>query len=583
MSYLRGKLAWIARAWEGSYSFLPALIFMTLLSAATTLVYPLVFGWLLDELRTAGERGSIEASQVQTMVWILLAVGLARFIAGFYPAVRAHVNYRIERLVRLHYFHRVLQKGQGFFNRFRTGDVITRLTDDVAGYPKIAWFSCSGLFRALNSGTQVLLCLAVMFWLDWSLALWSLLPIGPMVFVYLALKERLDKATQAQRNAASQTSDGLEAYFSGVAVVQAQVAEDRIARAMGEQLSERAVHELRMAKLWVAFTTFFQASNVVGQLVIVLVGGLRVLDGSLGLGAFFAFYHYMGLLLGPMMDLPNLLVTSRQAFVCMDRLDELDHFDRAGEGGACQGERLLEGLERLEVSELTFSYPGPAPDPEFPLSEAPFQLGPLTLQLKRGERLAIVGEVGAGKTTLIRLLAGAASPAQGSLTIDGVPLSDLEGESYRRAVGYVPQAPVLFTATIRENVLLGRPEDPLRLEQTLRLAGLWEEVQAFPEGLDHPLGLRGTGLSGGQRQRMTIARALYGEPQLLLLDDLTAALDAENEERFWEGVLDAHPELTALVITHREATAKRCDRILELTRGVRGLSSVLPSSGPRGL
>ena len=147
---------------------------------------------------------------------------------------------------------------------------------------------------------------------------------------FLAKRE----ASQRQRAAASETSAALESYFSGVTVVQAHVAEDRIGDAMGAQLNERAVHELRLAKLWVAFSIFFQATNVVGQLVIVLVGGLRVLDGSLGLGTFFAFYHYLGLLLGPMMDLPNLLVTSRQAFVCMERLDELDEFDREGEGGA---------------------------------------------------------------------------------------------------------------------------------------------------------------------------------------------------------------------------------------------------------
>lgn len=582
MSYLREKARWIARAWTGSWTFLPALVFMTFLSAGVTLVYPLIFGKILDRLREISERRTIAEGEVSTLVWILLAVGFARFLAGFYPAVRAHVNYRIERFVRASYFHRVMQKGHAFFTRFRTGDVITRLTDDVAGYPKVAWFSCSGLFRALNSGTQVVLCMAVMFWLDARLALWSLVPIVPMLVVYLLLKKQLREASQAQRAAASETSASLESYFSGVSVIQAHVAESRIGDAMGEQLSERAVHELRLAKLWVAFSIFFQATNVVGQLVIVFVGGLRVLDGSLGLGTFFAFYHYLGLLLGPMMDLPNLLVTSRQAFVCMERLDEIDDYDREGEGGACRGTRPVDKVQHLNAADLAFGYPFPPP-PALHLEDAAhapppsgagpvevpeaFSLGPIELDLKEGERLAVIGEVGAGKTTLLRLLAGTCEPDRGEIRLDGVPLQELAGEDYRRAIGYVPQTPVLFTATIRENVLMGREEDAERLETTLRLAGLWEEVQGFPTGLDHPLGILGTGLSGGQRQRLTIARALYGEPKLLLLDDLTAALDAENEERFWEGVLDAHPELTALVVTHREATAKRCDRILEMSGG----------------
>ena len=146
MSYLREKARWIARAWTGSWGFLPVLIFMTFLSAGVTLVYPLVFGRILDRLREIGERGTIAEGEVSTLVWILLAVGFARFLAGFYPAVRAHVNYRIERFVRARYFHRVMQKGHAFFTRFRTGDVITRLTDDVAGYPKVACLAARGCF-----------------------------------------------------------------------------------------------------------------------------------------------------------------------------------------------------------------------------------------------------------------------------------------------------------------------------------------------------------------------------------------------------------------------------------------------------
>jgi ATP-binding cassette subfamily B multidrug efflux pump len=561
VSYLRRKAGWIGRAWEGSRGFLPVLLFMTVLSTSVTLVYPLVFGQVLEQIRSLGEAGADApqvARQARVLVFVLLAIALARFLAGFYPAWRALVNSRIEWFVRERYFTRVLSKGHTFFTRFRTGDLVTRLTDDIAGYPKIAWFCCSGLFRALDSTSRVVFCLAVMIWLDPSLALWSLLPVPLMIAVFVALNRRLRDAAQAQREAASETSATLESFFSGVTVIQAHNAEERLGDTLAEHLRERGIHELRLARLWVLFSIFFQAVNVVGQLIVVLVGGLRVLDGSLDLGTFFSFYLYLGLLLGPMMDLPNLLVTARQAFVCMERLDELDDFDRGGEGGACRGERDMGDLERLELCQGMFRYPPRAED------DTAFSLGPMDLELKAGERMALVGEIGSGKTTLLRLLSGVLPPTSGEVAVNGIPLRELDGPSYRRALGYVPQTPILFSASVEENVLLGRLKDPVQLERALRLAGLWDEVQALPGGLSHELGLRGRGLSGGQRQRLTIARALYGSPRLLLLDDLTAALDAENEERFWAGVLEEWPDLTVLAATHREATARRMDRRVTL-------------------
>jgi ABC-type multidrug transport system fused ATPase/permease subunit len=189
------------------------------------------------------------------------------------------------------------------------------------------------------------------------------------------------------------------------------------------------------------------------------------------------------------------------------------------------------------------------------------------LELRAGEQVAVVGEVGAGKTTLVRALAGIVAPQEGVVRLNGKPLMSLDGPEVRRAIGLVPQEPVLFTATIRENVLLGREGDDTRIWRALDLAGLANEVRALPDGLDHQLGLRGRGLSGGQRQRLTIARALYGDPQLLLLDDITAALDAENEDRFWEQVAQELPDATILVVTHRAATAKRMERALTLDAG----------------
>lgn len=568
VSYLAGKIRWIGRTWRPHLRWLPVLLCMTFVSTAVTLAYPLVFGYVLEQIRQLGAQETAAVgldTEVRRLIGILLAIGLARFLASFYPAFRAWVNSRIELLTRERFFSIVLRKGYRFFTQFRTGDVVTRLTDDIAGYPKIAWFCCSGLFRALDSASRVVCCLAVMVWLDWALALYSLIPVPLMIGFFLALNRSLGRAALAQRAAASETSDFLEASFSGVSVLQAHNAEARLGDALARKLELRSEAEVRLARLWVMFSIFFQALNVVGQLVVVVVGGLWVIDGTLSLGTFFSFYLYLGLLLGPMMDLPNLFVTARQAFVCMERLEEMAAFDPERELDADRGDAPLESIEEVSLQGVSYAYARKAEDGRSHVRVE--TLKAVDLRVERGERVAIVGEIGAGKTTLVRALAGVLPPQEGAVLLNGRPVTDYQGPAFRRAIGFVPQDPVLFAATVRENVVLGREEDPDRLARALAFAGMTQEVEALPEGLDHSLGLRGRGLSGGQRQRLTIARALYGDPQLLLLDDITAALDAENEERFWERVFQAWPEATVIVVTHRAATARRMQRALTLDRG----------------
>jgi len=571
LRYVRDKVRWIARRWEGRAGWIPVLVFMTLVSTAVTVAYPRVFGHVLEQIRGLESVDTLAAdvdAEVQTMVWILLAIGLARLVAGFYPAFRALLNSKIELVTRETFFAIVLRKGHRFFNRFRTGDVVTRLTDDIAGYPKIAWFCCSGLFRALDSSSRIVFCLAVMLYLDVSLALYSLIPVPFMVGLFLFMEQRLARAVKAQRSAASETSDFLEASFSGVSIVQAMNAEGRLGDALARQLADRELAEVRLAHLWVIFSIFlFQALNVVGQLVVVVVGGLRVLDGTLTLGDFFSFYLYLGLLLPPMMDLPNLFVTARQAFVCMERLDELEAFDAEGGFDAGRGAEPLDAIRELRLEGVSFSYPRDLAKEGLDPGPQRAALSEVDLAVAARERVAVVGEIGAGKTTIVRLLAGILTPDAGAVRVNGRDQAAFQGPSLRRALGYVSQDPVLFSASVRENILLGREEDPARLASCLEMSGLEEEVAGLGGGLDHELGLRGSGLSGGQRQRLTIARALYGDPSFLLLDDITAALDAENEERFWERVFAAWPDVTVLVVTHRAATARRMQRAITLREG----------------
>lgn len=582
---MREKVRWIWDTWRPLRAWFVILAVFTLLSSLVSLAYPLALGAIIDQVEEA--LADPQATQHQALVrdalLILFAIGLARFGANYYPALRAYLNDRIEQSVRATYFAVVLRKGERFFSRFRTGDLVTRLTDDIADYPKIAWFCCSGIFRAVDSASKFLFCLAAMLILDPRLALLSIVPLPAMAILFFILKRRLRRRVERQRRAISATNDILEASFSGVRVIKAHNAEGRQVEALERQLRDRIGAEFDVITLWQLIDGFYNSLSAVGQVIVVAYGGLLVIRGEMSPGTFYAFYVYLAMLVQPLLDLPNLFVTGRQAFVCIDREEEIRRSETREEGGTFRGARSPGTFERLDVRGLSYAYPR-ARDPadqagepdeqrafEFrPVSEAASSdpvLAGIDLQLEQGEKLAIVGRVGAGKSTLLRLIAGALNPQAGEIRINGHPLPELSAAEVRPRIGLVDQRAALFSDSLRENVLMGRPLDQGRLDAAVAAVGLTEEIGRLPEGIDQRLGQGGVALSGGQRQRLAIARAIYGRPELLLLDDLTSALDAENEDRLWRYLEELTPRAAFLVVTHRIATARAMDRIAIMDEG----------------
>jgi ATP-binding cassette subfamily B protein len=256
-----------------------------------------------------------------------------------------------------------------------------------------------------------------------------------------------------------------------------------------------------------------------------------------------------------MMDIPNLFVTSRTAFACIDREIEIEETPGGTEQWG-QGTYRLPHFESIELKNVSFSYNGETPT-----------LAGIDLRLERGRRVAVVGAVGSGKTTLLKLIASQLPPSQGEIILNNWPLADYDLSSYRAVTGYIPQEATLFSESVSENVSFGRDLDEGDIEHALRLGQVWYEMTALPEGLSQVLGQKGLSISGGQKQRLAIARALAGGPQLLLMDDCTSALDAENERAFWDEFSRRYPEAACLIVTHRLATARQADEIYVLDQG----------------
>ncbi len=539
-------MRWIAAYWRGHRGHIAVLLLLTVVSSGVALGFPLVFRYVLDNLEPVLEGGS----RLRRIMLVLGALALGRFVAGLYPGARAWLNSKIGLDVRDDVFDSLKEKDYRFWGRFRPGDLTTRLTDDIVEYPRIGWFSCSAVFRALESSARLLFCLAVMVLISWRLTLLAVVPLPLMLYIFYRVEHRLGRKVEESRRATSHTNDLLDSTFAGISIVKAYGAEEGQKSRLRRLLERRVDIEMDIARLMMLVHSLYNFIGHFGKVLVVLVGGILVIRQRIGLGDFYAFYVYLDLLLAPMMDIPNLFVTSRQAFASIDReVEILDFPDRL---------RRLEGedpgpIAGVKLREAGFRYP-----------EGPGLTG-ISLDVEAPAVVAVVGEVGSGKTTLLKMLAGLLPAQEGTVLLNGVPLERIPEDALSARLGYVPQESVLFSETVADNVRLGRPIAERRVALALETAGL--PSGELHLGARRLLGQGGTGVSGGQRQRVAIARALAGEPSLLLLDDCTAALDAEREEALWKRLGPAASGAITFVVTHRESTVQHADRVILLHEG----------------
>lgn len=535
------------------------MLFLTLFSSAVTIGYPLVYKYLIDTLKNTLDQNSSIASIDQTTVKLIgmfAVIGFARSLANLYPAFRALLNSRIEMDVRQYYFNIIIEKGYKFFQKFRTGDLVTRLTEDIWGFPKIGWFACSGIFRAVESSSKFIFCIAFMLMMNWKLALLSIIPLPIMLFIYYKVGVTLHKRAMDRQRIISRTNDALESAFSGIRIIKSFNGEQNQAKEFKKILKDRVGVELRLMKMWMGIMNIYGGIQLGGQLIVIIVGGWMVIKGELTLGEFYAFYVYLTLIGPPLLDLPQLFVSSKQVFPSIDREIEIEDTP-GGIEGIYPGTISVKAIDSIKLDQISFKYE----------SELGYALQDINLTMKKGQRIAIVGEVGSGKSTLIKLIAGLLPAQNGNFYINNQLIKEIDIKQYRSKVGYIPQESNLFSESVLDNVRIGRDMPESAIITALEIAQVREEMEGLPQGLEQILGQKGLTISGGQKQRLAIARAVAGDSEILLMDDVTASLDAENEKRFWISFLQKNPTASCIIATHRLATAQQADVIYVLDQG----------------
>ncbi len=488
---------------------------------------------------------------VNRVIMLFLAIGVAQLVTGFYPAIRGWVNIRFEHILRMTYFKHITTKDYTFYQKFRTGDIVTRLTDDLSDFPKISWFLCSGIFRAVNSFSMIVFSLIVMFSINYQLTFLSIAPLPLMMAVFYFTSDKLYKNFERNQQAISNINNQLEMSFSGIRIVKSYVSEEKYNRFFDTALAHRFKTEMSVVKLNAILSLIYQYIDYFAQIGVILFGGYMAVKGIISVGTFFLFYTYLSMMIYPLLDLPQLFVSGKQAYVNIDRLEEMRTFHsfyKKPEEGS-----IVSGYNSLNFNEVSFRYPA---KPEMVFSD-------VTFELQKQEKMLILGATGAGKSTVTKLILGLIQPSQGTIRYNGIDINDINIASLRDVVAYVPQEPALFSGTIRENIMLARPEasdaDYKRAVDTAQLQG---EIALFPDHDETKVGQRGLEVSGGQKQRITIARALIKKPRLLILDDITASLDAENEEKLWNALQINYPDTSAIVISQRLSTLRYVDTVL---------------------
>src|SRR3954471_22478762 len=512
--------------------------------------------------------------EVQIAVGLLLLVAVLGGIARY--GMRELLNSgsrRVETDLRDQLYLHLQRMAAEFYDRYPTGDVMARTTNDLLAVRMVAG---PALMYLVDTTIRALLIAPAMMAISAHLTLLALVPLLGLPIAMVSLGRVIHQRSQAIQAQFSELTTHAHENLSGVRVVRSyrqEGAEIAHFRELNDTYQER---NLGLARVQGAFFPLLSLLGGLSGLTVLYAGGLLVMSSAVSVGEFVAFGVYLAMLVWPMIALGWAVNLVQRGAASMGRINELFREAPAITGAASPVSLPpAPGARALEFRNVWFSYPG--------ARERGWVLQDISFRVEPGSSLAIVGATGSGKSTLVDLIVRTYDPDRGAVLIDGVDVRQLSLEELRRAVGFVPQETFLFGETLRRNVLLGAPDDG-RLERVSEVAQLTEALPALPEGYDTMLGERGINLSGGQKQRAAIARALAQDPPLIVLDDALSAVDTNTEARILAGLRGALAGRTSIIVSHRLVAVRDADMILVLDGGrivERGTHSQLLAAGGR--
>jgi len=542
------QLSWFLKEHKSSYLVAVVLLIIT---GFIDLTPPWLIGKVIDGLRS----GSMDRTTLLQYVIGLTAISIVSFLLTYqWLAKLFGTAFLLERTLRSRFFTHLLKLTPTFYQKNRTGDLMALATNDLKAVERTAGFGVLTLVDSLNMTAITLVVMGVA--IDWKLTLAALLPMPLLAYAMNKLGSQIHGRFITAQDSFGTMNDQVVESISGLRVIRSFVQEPVDVKRFDDVTTDVFEKNMHVAKIDALFEPIIKLLVGFSYLIGLSFGTYLVFTNDITLGQLVAFNIYLGMLIWPMYAFGELINVIQRGTASLDRLEATM---RVKPLIASTPRKHVDRPERIEMNDLTFTYPETA----HPV------LRDLNMTIEQGTTIGIVGPTGSGKTTFLRQFLREYPIGRDMLTVNGVPYEDVALETVRGWTGYVSQEHLLFSKSVRDNILFGAGEaTEEELQEAIRLASFEKDIETLEQGLETMVGERGVTLSGGQKQRLSIARAMLKKPELLLLDDSLSAVDAKTESHIIDSIRSNRHQSTTLIVAHRLSAVAHADEIIVLQDGM---------------
>ena len=531
--------------------------FITITARIFALVAPNLVGDSVTLIENYVVSSSVELGELKNKLFlnITLIVGSA-IVAGIFTFIMRQMIINVSRYIEFDLKNIIYIKYQSltydFYKNNRTGDLMNRISEDVS---KVRMYVGPAIMYTINTLTLFVIVISYMISVAPKLTAYVLLPLPLLSFIIYKISKMINIRSKIVQEYLSKLTTFTQESFSGVKIIKTYTIEDSINQSLRVIASDSRGKNMSLVKIQSWFFPLMILLIGTSNILVIYIGGIQYMNGEIELGLLAEFIIYVTMLTWPVATVGWVTSIVQQAEASQKRINEFLE---------TQSTDLFDNIKKSDLDgDIIFK------NISYTFKETNINaLSNISFKVKRGEKIALMGDVGSGKTTILEMLAGVYKPNNGKIFINNNDIKNILLSDLRNFIGYVPQSTFLFSDTIENNIKFGKDNASLsEVVLSAKTSCLDEDIKSFKDGYKTLLGERGVNLSGGQKQRLAIARALIKNPKILILDDSLSAVDTETEEMILNNIENTTKNTTFFISTHRISTSKKCDKIIFLNNG----------------